>query len=229
MLIICQIDLREVGVAFELQCLRNCTLSSLLYFTQLLYQLYSQSDKEINCIYTNTTASKPCRHCNSRHNNCDTLYTLVHILYIAAGMTQYNWTWMTGWQVITTVEYLSLSSLISRGPSWLREKPRSALLDCIDDTPTSNNTASNVLSAWRNRWWMSVKRPSNGITCELHHRHRCYCCGRGLQAGNIETINNMCTQQVNYTHTHTHTDTFTHTHRDTFTHTHTNLHRYLHI
>ena len=32
MLIICQIDLREVGVAFELQCLRNCTLSSLLFF-----------------------------------------------------------------------------------------------------------------------------------------------------------------------------------------------------
>ena len=28
MLIICQIDWREVGVAFELQCLRNCTLSS---------------------------------------------------------------------------------------------------------------------------------------------------------------------------------------------------------
>ena len=31
MLIICQIDWREVGVAFELQCLRNCTLSSCLY------------------------------------------------------------------------------------------------------------------------------------------------------------------------------------------------------
>ena len=31
MLIICQIDWREVGVAFELQCLRNCTLSSYLY------------------------------------------------------------------------------------------------------------------------------------------------------------------------------------------------------
>ena len=28
MLIICQIDWREVGVAFELQCPRNCTLSS---------------------------------------------------------------------------------------------------------------------------------------------------------------------------------------------------------
>ena len=28
MLIICHIDWREVGVAFELQCLRNCTLSS---------------------------------------------------------------------------------------------------------------------------------------------------------------------------------------------------------
>ena len=28
MLIICQIDWREVGVAFELQCLRNCRLSS---------------------------------------------------------------------------------------------------------------------------------------------------------------------------------------------------------
>ena len=27
-MIICQIDWREVGVAFELQCLRNCTLSS---------------------------------------------------------------------------------------------------------------------------------------------------------------------------------------------------------
>ena len=32
MLIICPIDLREVGVAFELQCLRNCTLSSCVYF-----------------------------------------------------------------------------------------------------------------------------------------------------------------------------------------------------
>ena len=30
MLIICQIDWREVGVAFELQCLRICTLSSFL-------------------------------------------------------------------------------------------------------------------------------------------------------------------------------------------------------
>ena len=28
MLIICQIDWREVGLAFELQCLRNCMLSS---------------------------------------------------------------------------------------------------------------------------------------------------------------------------------------------------------
>jgi len=28
MLIICQIDWCEVGVAFELQCLRNCMLSS---------------------------------------------------------------------------------------------------------------------------------------------------------------------------------------------------------
>ena len=32
MLIICQIDWREVGVAFELQCLRNCTLSSYSYY-----------------------------------------------------------------------------------------------------------------------------------------------------------------------------------------------------
>ena len=31
MLIICQIDWREVGVSFELQCLRNCTLSSYCY------------------------------------------------------------------------------------------------------------------------------------------------------------------------------------------------------
>ena len=29
MLVICQIDWREVGVAVKLQCLRNCTLSSL--------------------------------------------------------------------------------------------------------------------------------------------------------------------------------------------------------
>ena len=35
MLIICQIDWREVGVAFELQCLRNCTLSSYDYFVYL--------------------------------------------------------------------------------------------------------------------------------------------------------------------------------------------------
>ena len=33
MLITCQIDWREVGVAFELQCLRNCTLSSLFFYS----------------------------------------------------------------------------------------------------------------------------------------------------------------------------------------------------
>ena len=32
MLIICHIDWREVGVAVELQCLRNCTLSSFTCF-----------------------------------------------------------------------------------------------------------------------------------------------------------------------------------------------------
>ena len=32
MLIICQIDWHEVGVAFEMQCFRNCTLSSYNYF-----------------------------------------------------------------------------------------------------------------------------------------------------------------------------------------------------
>ena len=32
MLIICQIDWCEVGVAFGLQCLRNCTLSSYHYY-----------------------------------------------------------------------------------------------------------------------------------------------------------------------------------------------------
>ena len=32
MLIIWQIAWREVGVAFELQCLRNCTLSSFFFF-----------------------------------------------------------------------------------------------------------------------------------------------------------------------------------------------------
>ena len=32
MLIICQIDWREVGVAFELQCLHNCTLSSFVIY-----------------------------------------------------------------------------------------------------------------------------------------------------------------------------------------------------
>ena len=36
MLIICQIDWREVGVAFELQCLRNCTLSSLVLLSPLI-------------------------------------------------------------------------------------------------------------------------------------------------------------------------------------------------
>ena len=35
MLIICHIDWREVGVAFELQCLRNCTLSSCIYIALL--------------------------------------------------------------------------------------------------------------------------------------------------------------------------------------------------
>ena len=33
MLIICQIDWSEIGVAVELQCLRNCTLSSLCLCT----------------------------------------------------------------------------------------------------------------------------------------------------------------------------------------------------
>ena len=33
MLIICQIDWREVGVAFEMQCFRNCTLSSLHFIS----------------------------------------------------------------------------------------------------------------------------------------------------------------------------------------------------
>ena len=37
MLIICQIDWREVGVAFELQCLRSCTLSS--FYLLLFYFL----------------------------------------------------------------------------------------------------------------------------------------------------------------------------------------------
>ena len=32
MLIICQIDWREVGVTFKMQCVRNCTLSSLVSF-----------------------------------------------------------------------------------------------------------------------------------------------------------------------------------------------------
>ena len=36
MLIICQIDWCEVGVAFELQCLRNCTLSSFFLFLYVL-------------------------------------------------------------------------------------------------------------------------------------------------------------------------------------------------
>ena len=40
MLIICQIDWREVGVAFELQCLRNCTLSS--------YSLYLVMSSSVN-------------------------------------------------------------------------------------------------------------------------------------------------------------------------------------
>ena len=36
LLIICQINWREVGVAFKLQCLRNCTLSSNDYFTNVI-------------------------------------------------------------------------------------------------------------------------------------------------------------------------------------------------
>ena len=35
MLMICQIDWREVGVAFEMQCFRNCTLSSYLLMNVL--------------------------------------------------------------------------------------------------------------------------------------------------------------------------------------------------
>ena len=36
MLIICQIDWRELGVAFELQCLRNCTLSNFIKLIGLM-------------------------------------------------------------------------------------------------------------------------------------------------------------------------------------------------
>ena len=46
MLIICQIDWREVGVAFELQCLRYCTLSSFLCFFLLFLFRYCR-----NCIH----------------------------------------------------------------------------------------------------------------------------------------------------------------------------------
>ena len=50
MLIICQIDWREVGVAFEMQCFRNCTLSSLLNIVMvhkllLLLDLYSSMSR----------------------------------------------------------------------------------------------------------------------------------------------------------------------------------------
>ena len=41
MLIICHIDWREVGVAVELQCLRNCTLSSLFIFFAVTLQQYT--------------------------------------------------------------------------------------------------------------------------------------------------------------------------------------------
>ena len=52
MLIICHIDWRKVGVAFELQCLRNCTLSSLLLFCSLIVTLLDISylvKKDFQC------------------------------------------------------------------------------------------------------------------------------------------------------------------------------------
>ena len=42
MLIICPIGWLAVGVAFELQCLRNCTLSSCFYAELLEYKRASQ-------------------------------------------------------------------------------------------------------------------------------------------------------------------------------------------
>ena len=58
MLIICQIDWREVGVAFELQCLRNCTLSSLkivlISVMRLLYRVDNYSVSVDIVMYTLT-------------------------------------------------------------------------------------------------------------------------------------------------------------------------------
>ena len=48
MLIICQIDWREVGVAFELPCLRNCTLSSFV------------------CLSVSTVSAPPSAKCSPR-------------------------------------------------------------------------------------------------------------------------------------------------------------------
>ena len=51
MLIICQIDWREVGVAVELQCLRNCTLSSLLLFQSWWKLLYERIVCQITVVF----------------------------------------------------------------------------------------------------------------------------------------------------------------------------------
>ena len=47
MLIICQIDWREVGVVFELQCFRNCTLSSFSFFLHVFYHYGEHTDDEL--------------------------------------------------------------------------------------------------------------------------------------------------------------------------------------
>ena len=65
---------------------------------------------------------------------------------------------------------------MSRGPWRLRENPRCAVSACIDDIPTSNRTASNLLSVFVSRWRTSEKRPSNGTICGLNtyiHTHTC--------------------------------------------------------
>jgi len=52
MLIICHIDWSEVGVAVELQCLRNCTLSSLSLVSQLSVN-YVRCSSVTACCYEN--------------------------------------------------------------------------------------------------------------------------------------------------------------------------------
>ena len=55
MLITCQIDWSEVGVAFEMQCFRNCTLSSLYCFDPFKANYYIMEESVYTHGYSRVT------------------------------------------------------------------------------------------------------------------------------------------------------------------------------